>query len=178
MQFIQLETERLFLKGISNEMMLRIFNELPKIEIMELLGHVSEQEFEQEYQKHLNGYSSYNRSFILFLLIDKSSEKIIGRCGIHNWNKENHRAEVGYVMHDESFKQKGLMSEAFRTIINYAFLGLKLNRLEALVGEHNEASLRLLMKNNFRQEGILRQHLYKNERYENSILYALLRSEF
>jgi ribosomal-protein-alanine N-acetyltransferase len=178
MNILQLETDRLFLKGFSPEDMNFIFTQLSKNEIKELLGHKSEDDYLKELEKQKNGYASYNRSFILFLLIDKKTNKVIGRCGIHNWNKEHERAEIGYIITDEDFKNKGLMSEAVKTIIHFSFHTLQLHRLEAMASSENTFSVNILKKNNFTREGLLRKHYKIEDRFEDSILFSLLREEF
>lgn len=178
MDFEIIETERLILRCFSPDDMTNIFRNLAKDEIKNILGHRSENDFIKEQNKYKNGYACYNRSFKLFLLIDKTSEKIIGRCGIHNWNIEHSRAEVGYVMEDETYKRKGLMSEALAAVIEYGFNKLNLQRMEALVGTTNVPSLRLMQKYNFTKEGLLREHYFINDKFENSVLFSKLRSEF
>lgn len=178
MNLLTLETNRLILRGLSPEDMKYIFNNLSKSRIKEVLGHRSEADYLKEEQKHINGYSSYNRRFILFLLTDKESGTIIGRCGLHNWNTGHKRAEIGYVMEDENFKKKGLMSEAVKIIIDYGFKELKLNRIEAIVGIGNVPSLKILEKNNFIKEGILRQHFCVADKYEDSVLFSILLDEY
>jgi len=91
---------------------------------------------------------------------------------------EHKRAEIGYVMEEESFKKQGLMSEAVSVIIDYGFNKMNLNRIEALVGIDNVASLRLMEKYNFIKEGILRQHLHISDKYEDSVLYSKLYNEY
>ena len=177
MNFQTIETTRLQLKGLSPNDMKYIFNNLAKPEIKKILGHRSEEDYLKEETKHKNGYSSYNRSFILFLLTDKESGQIIGRCGLHNWNIEHKRAEIGYVMGDEHFKRKGLMTEAVNAILEYGFNVMKLNRIEALVGIENVASLKLMKKNNFVKEGILRQHFQVSDRFEDSVIFSKLYNE-
>lgn len=173
-----IETSRLILKGFSPEAMNHVFTQYPKPEIMKTLGHLSEEDYLKEEHKHRNGYSSYNRSFILFLLIDKTSGQTIGRCGIHNWNVDHRRAEIGYHMQDENFKRKGLMTEAVGAIIKYGFDRMNLQRLEALVSTENIPSLRLMEKYNFVKEGLLRQHYYINNKYEDSLFFSKLYSEY
>lgn len=178
MDFEIIETERLLLKGLSPAHMTYIFDNYTKAEIKEILGHRSEEDYQKEAHKQQHGYASYNRSFLLFLVTDKASGQIIGRCGIHNWNADHRRAEVGYVMEDERYKRKGLMTEAFGAVIEYGFTQLGLNRMEALVGTGNIPSLKLMEKYNFVREGLLRQHHYAADRYEDSVLFSKLRSEF
>ncbi|MBX7052160.1 MAG: GNAT family N-acetyltransferase [Flavobacteriales bacterium] len=175
---ITLSTDRLLLKGISSENMFDIFNQLPEDEIKTLLGHRTHESFLKEKQKHLDGYSSYNRRFMMFLLIHEPSGLVIGRCGIHNWNKENQRAEIGYVMEDENYKRQGLMSEAVKAILSYGFHHLNLNRIDALVGTGNIPSIKILNSNGFIQEGLLRQHVRGANGFEDSLLFSLLKQEF
>ena len=168
----------MLLKGLTPADMTEIFKSNQKTRVKEILGHRSEEDYEKEHNKYKNGYASYNRSFILFLLEDKASGKIIGRCGLHNWNKDHWRAEIGYSMEDESFKQRGLMSEAVEAVIDYGFKQMDLNRIEALVADYNTASLRLLEKNGFIREGVMRNHYYVNGVFEDSIVFSLLREEY
>jgi ribosomal-protein-alanine N-acetyltransferase len=178
MNFKIIETNRMILKGLTPEDMTEIFERNHKPKIKEILGHRSEEDYEKELHKYKSGYSSYNRSFMLFLLEDKASGKIIGRCGLHNWNRDHWRAEIGYSMEDESFKQRGLMSEAVQAVIDYGFKQMNLNRIEALVADYNTASLKLLEKNRFVKEGVMRNHYYVNGFFEDSVVFSLLREEY
>ena len=158
--------------------MTSIFENFSKDEIKKVLGHGTEEEYNKEEYKYKNGYASYNRSFILFLLSEKTSNKIIGRCGLHNWNVEHNRAEIGYNISDEISKRKGLMTEAVSAIIDYGFNTLKLHRIEALVGSNNIPSLKIIEKNRFIKEGLLRQHYYIADKYEDSVLFSKLYNEY
>ncbi|OFZ18183.1 MAG: hypothetical protein A3D92_22465 [Bacteroidetes bacterium RIFCSPHIGHO2_02_FULL_44_7] len=177
MHFLEIETNRLLLKGLTTEDMTSIFTCLPKEEIKKVLGHRTEEEYQKEEYKQINGYASYNRRFLLFLLTEKTSGQIIGRCGLHNWNVEHRRAEIGYNISDENFKRKGFMSEAVEAIVEYGFKELNLNRIEALVGVGNVPSLRLMEKNKFIREGQLRQHYPHPDGFEDSVLFSKLQAE-
>ena len=175
---IEIETPRLNLSGYSPEDMTTIFENFSKSEIMKMLGHATEEDYQAEEYKYKNGYSAYNRSFILFLLSDKSSGKIIGRCGLHNWNKDHKRAEIGYHLSEEKYKRKGFMTEAVSAILDYGFNILKLHRIEALVGINNTPSLKIIERYKFIKEGHLRKHYYIDGNYVDSILFSLLSEEY
>ncbi len=175
---VRIETQRMNLVGYSVEEISFIFEKFEKSDIMKVLGHRNEADYQSELFKHQNGYATYNRSFLMFLLCDKPTQQVIGRCGLHNWNKEHKRAEIGYSMSDECFKQKGLMSEAVAAIIQYGFHTLQLNRIEALVGSENVASLKIIEGQNFIKEGVLRDHYALGDGYEDSIAFSLLRKEY
>ena len=178
MIFPTLETPRLLIKALSPEDVKFIFENHPKAEIKKILGLRSEEDYLKEEHKHKNGYACYNRTFKRFLLIDKTSGTIIGKCGFHNWNTDHNRAEVGYAMEDENYRRKGLMSEALNAVIAHGFAELKLHRIEALVGINNTASLRLMEKFGFVKEGSLREHYLINNKFEDSVVFSKLRSEY
>ena len=173
-----LETQRLILRGLSPANISYIFENFTKETIKELLGHQTDEDFLIEVNKYKNGYASYNRTFILFLLLEKESNKIIGRCGIHNWNVSHLRAEIGYNITEESYKNKGYMTEAVKAVIDYGFNKLNLNRLDAIVGHSNMPSLKLMEKFAFVKEGVLRQHFLSNEKFEDSIMFSKLQLEY
>lgn len=178
MDFELIETRRLLLKGLSPEGMKYIFENLEIPEIKKILGHQSDEDFRKEEYKFKNGYASYNRTFVTFLMEDKASGKIIGRCGIHNWDKEQMHAEIGYIMHDEQFRRKGLMTEAVSAVLEYSFIGKEINRIEALGRIGNEASVRILETFNFKREGILRRYFYSSGVFEDAVLFSILSEEY
>ena len=178
MKIEELTTDRLILRILTPEVYDFIYKNLSKIEQIKFLGLSSEEELTTERNKYDNGLSMFNKSFRVFQLIDKSSEKIIGWCGYHTWYVEHNRAEIGYGIFDESFKQKGLMSEALERIVEYGFITMNLHRIEAFIASYNIASLRLVDKLNFKKEGILREHYFINNQMEDSVVFSLLKHEF
>ncbi len=173
-----IETQRLKLTGYSSQDMTFIFENFSRDEIKKILGHRTDEDYQMEEYKYKNGYASYNRGFILFMLTEKTTKLIIGRCGLHNWNKEHHRAEIGYNISDKNFKRKGLMTEAVSSIIDYGFNKLNLHRIEALIGSNNIPSLKIIERHHFTKEGLLRQHYFVTDKFEDSVVYSLLYNEF
>jgi RimJ/RimL family protein N-acetyltransferase len=70
------------------------------------------------------------------------------------------------------------MSEAVGATVGYAFTTLPLNRLYAHHMTRNPASGRVLERNGFQREGVLRQRVRKWGRYEDVALWALLREDW
>jgi len=137
-------------------------------------GINSEEQLKKLKSRHHKGHSTFNRTFLYFHLIERLNNKVIGWCGYHTWAIDHDRAELGYEMNDEKYMGKGLMSEALSVVLEYGFKSLGLYRVEALISPYNKASLRLLEKNNFVKEGILKQHYKVNGVNEDSHIYALL----
>lgn len=108
----------------------------------------------------------------LVLAIDVNGE-MIGAIGIHKIEK-NHKAEIGYWL-GEPFWGKGIMSNALKVVIKYAFKEYKLKRLYAGVMLPNIGSAKVLEKNGFVLEGIQKKNILKDGKYIDEKIYALVK---
>lgn len=73
---------------------------------------------------------------------------------------------------------KGYGTEATRLLVQHAFETMNLNRVWLLVYEFNERALRAYERVGFQKEGVLRQEMYRQGRYWNTILMAILREDW
>jgi RimJ/RimL family protein N-acetyltransferase len=106
-----------------------------------------------------------------------SDNSIIGTATLFNLNLENQRAEVGYALAREQWG-KGLMNEALRRLLQYAFDDLKLRRLEADVDPRNTGSIKTLERLGFQREGYLRERWHVCGEIQDALFYGLLQSEW
>ena len=177
MNEIQLETERLRLKMITPNFITQIFKNQTKPEIITLL-HLDETGFERYEDMFLNGMETFQLSFLYFFLIEKETDKIIGECGFHTWHKKHRRAELFYSLKKDEYKQKGYMTEAVAEVIKYGFEQMNLHRIQALIADWNYASLKLIDKYGFINEGTMREDYFHDGKQEDSICFSLLASEY
>jgi len=173
-----IETKRLLLKELNPEMMTELFTTCDDGHIISFLGLPDVASLEIEKKHWEEGLTTFKTSFKKFLIEEKATGKIIGRCGFHIWYLLHHRAELGYALADDAVKGQGLMSEALKAVITYGFEEMRLNRIEAFVGTRNVPSLKLLKGAGFTEEGILRSHYLKNGIMEDSICFSLLKPEY
>ncbi|WP_183562833.1 GNAT family N-acetyltransferase [Mucilaginibacter sp. SP1R1] len=103
----------------------------------------------------------------------RGSNQFIGSIGFWRIEKENYRAEIGYLL-NPARQGAGLMQEALQTVINYGFNVMKLHSIQANVNPHNAASIKLLKKNEFIQEGYFRENHFYNEAFADTVIYTLL----
>ncbi|MFA8434566.1 MAG: GNAT family N-acetyltransferase [Marinifilaceae bacterium] len=82
-------------------------------------------------------------------------------------------AELGYWLSPYYWNQ-GIMTNAIKQMVIYAFETFNINRIYARVFEGNLASIRVLRKAGFQHEGTLRKAVYKNGKYLNEYIYGLL----
>lgn len=80
-------------------------------------------------------------------------------------------AELGYMLITKSWS-KGIMTEAVNQICNIAFAELDIIRITGLVYEPNIASRRVLEKNGFILEGIMKNAVVKNDNIYNLCIYG------
>ena len=102
---------------------------------------------------------------------------LIGTIGYHHWVKEALRASVGYDL-VASARRQGFMTEALCQMLRFGFMVMRLNKVEAHVNLGNEASIRLLQKLGFHQEGVLRDETFFHSRFIDKICFGLLAREW
>ena len=177
MEFEYLQTQRLKLRRFDAKCLNYVFEHFTGQELFDFFGAQTNDDLVKPRRWYEGTIETYNKKILFFHLIDKASKKVIGWCGYHTWYVDHRRAEIGYGLFADEWKQQGLMSEAMAAVIAYGFGPMNLNRIEAFVKPDNEASLALLKKNNFRYEGLFRQHFNSNGVLEDSAAYGLLRQE-
>ncbi len=178
MEFEILTTERLKLIAFTPEVYQYAFTTLPEEEIKKFFGHANHEAYLVEKDRFDKGMTTFNKSFLFFQLRDKNTDAFMGWCGFHTWYYTHFRAEVFYMLNNEDHRQQGLMTEALRAVLNYAFTTMNLVRVEAFVGETNIASQALLKKFGFAPEGVFRKHYHYDGENTDSLAFGLLKEEF
>jgi ribosomal-protein-alanine N-acetyltransferase len=177
-QSIVLETERLYLSEYTPEISDYLFTHCSDQEISAYLGLKGAAELADEKDKFSKGLTTYFHSFKNFRILEKATGTMMGRCGFHTWIVSHRRAEVGYALLDDAFKQKGYMTEALGPVLAFGFEQMGLRRIEALAADYNTPSIKLLNRFGFKQEGIVREHYVVNGVNEDSVLMSIIRPEY
>lgn len=102
--------------------------------------------------------------------------KHIGNIVIDGLLSRHVNAEISYMIGDKEYWGKGLASHAIAEIIILAKENYKLNKLYAGCANENYGSRKALEKNNFKIEGIRKQHLYYNNSWYDQVDYGLILS--
>jgi ribosomal-protein-alanine N-acetyltransferase len=105
------------------------------------------------------------------------SDEPMGLVGLHFRYPQPFRAELGYWL-GRRFWNQGIMTQAVKTVIAFAFETLKLHRLDVSHFEPNDASRRVIEKCWFRREGIEREAVRKQRRWLHIVKYGLLKQEY
>jgi [ribosomal protein S5]-alanine N-acetyltransferase len=107
----------------------------------------------------------------------QGQEQAIGNLGFWRIIKEHHRAELGYMLHPNFWRQ-GIMSETLAAILNFGFNQLQFHSVEANVSPQNTASIKLLEKHHFVREGYFRENYMLRGKLVDTATYSLLKAGF
>lgn len=109
----------------------------------------------------------------IFELIDNTNQ-VVGNCGYHTWWLDHDRAEIGYWLNEQA-RGKGYMTEALKAIMKYGFESMNLHRIEAMISPENLASRKLVEALGFNLEGKMRENHQFNGKFQDSVIYGLIK---
>lgn len=104
-------------------------------------------------------------------------ERLAGVIGYHRIDWVNRSVALGYWI-GAQYEGKGLVTEASRILVDYAFRELGLNRVEIRCATDNHRSRAIPERLGFRREGILRQVQHVSGRCLDHAVYGLLAREW
>jgi len=171
--FPVLETQRLTLRKITMKDAADIFSIRRDENTMKyisrpLIQSVSEaQKLIGEFQEGVR-----NKMSIIWGISVKSEANLIGTIGYRSIDKNNHRAEVGYVLSPDAWGN-GYASEAIAEVIKYGFAGMGLHSIEARVNPDNTDSSKVLLKQKFVKEAHFKEDMYFLGAFRDTEVYSL-----
>ncbi|MCR8747240.1 GNAT family N-acetyltransferase [Romboutsia lituseburensis] len=178
MNFPTLETSRLYLREITDDDASDIFEYLSDDTVTKYLGKESLTNVDGAYEIINKIKINYNeRRGIRWGIIHKESRKLIGTIGYDVLQVKNKRADVGYDINSNYWRQ-GFATEAINEVINWGFIKFDLNRIGSVVFPDNIASLNLLKKIGFTKEGLLREYIIQNNMERDTVVLSLLKKEY
>lgn len=108
----------------------------------------------------------------------KENDKHIGNIGLHGLDWKNREAELGIMIGEKDEWDKGYGSEAISLMLEYGFERLNLHRIYLRVYEHNPRAQRCYEKAGFRREGVMRESVFNEGRYWDTIFMGILEREW
>ena len=126
-------------------------------------------EDEEKWYEELNplGDGTY-----VFAIEKIDNKEYIGGCGINKVDWKNSIAEVGIFL-GKPYWNKGYGTDALKTLINFIFNEMNINKVKLEVFSFNERAIRSYKKIGFKKEGI-----FRNGQYYDVIIMGLLRKEW
>jgi [ribosomal protein S5]-alanine N-acetyltransferase len=126
------------------------------------------------YRLHIyNKLSEEDRGQSLFIF-DSSNLVLVGAININNMRRGvAQTATLGYWI-GQDYARQGFMINTLHLVLPYCFDELKLHRVEAACLPDNQASIALLKKAGFEQEGYAKKYLKIAGSWEDHLLFARL----
>jgi RimJ/RimL family protein N-acetyltransferase len=156
---------------------LRWFNDPEMVQYLDMYLPMTEMS-EEKFIEDLG--TTRARSDIIFVVeaIEGESSKPIGNCGLHSISPKDHNATFGIIIGEKDYWGRGYGVEAARLLINYGFQQLNLHRISSTAIAYNDRSIKLHKKLGFREEGRLRQAMFKNGQYHDRVEFGILGEEW
>jgi len=156
--FPQLETSRLVLRRMQvtdAEAIFRIFADDEVTRYYDDATFTDVSQASDQIEAWENGFK--NKRCVRWGIARKEDRALIGSCGYYGFHTWHMRASIGYEL-ARPFWRQGIMTEALSAIIDLGFKEVGLNRIDAVVMPENDASIKLLEKLGFCNEGLLREY--------------------
>lgn len=174
---MELYGKKVMLRAVEEEdlEMLRQLTNSPDFEKM-IIGWsfpISKKEQTEWFQKCKNDLSCIR------YIIETEEDGAVGMIGLKNIDWKNGIADgLGMRIAKKEVRTKGLATDAWMTLMRYAFDELRLNRINGMALAYNEISLHVCQKVGFKIEGTQRCAIYKNGVYVDVVLLGCLKSDY
>lgn len=172
--FPNLETKRLELRRIDNQDVDEIYVLRSDTAIMKYIPRplVKTKGQALEHIANINAKIDSNEGINWGITL-KGNTTLIGIIGFYRIDVENHRAEIGYMLHPDH-SSKGIISEAVNHLIEFGFNKMQLHTIEGVIDPDNSASAKVLERNGFIKEGHFKEKQYFEGRFYDSAVYSLV----
>lgn len=133
--------------------------------VANMIGH-----FERDFNK--------KKEIFLGITLNDTPDFIVGVAEMFDYNCDVNMITIGYRLNDR-FWGKGIATKTVKAMTDYLFNDTGLNRIQAFVMPENTKSLSVLRRNNFVEEGVIRQgHIWKGKGVVDLTLFSMLKSEY
>ncbi|MDQ0366035.1 RimJ/RimL family protein N-acetyltransferase [Catenuloplanes indicus] len=109
-----------------------------------------------------------------YLAVTRGDDKLIGFTRLALGGVR--AAKIGYAVNADQWGC-GYATDSVHILINFGFDQLALRRITAAIGPNNAASLAIARKVGMKYEGRLRDHVFTNGSWRDSLLYSLLSTD-
>jgi ribosomal-protein-serine acetyltransferase len=103
--------------------------------------------------------------------------EMAGQIEYNYIDRANRKTDIGYWL-GARFQGRGIVTKSCRALIDYAFGGLGLNRVEMHCAAENRRSRAIPERLGFRQEGVLVQAEWMHDHFHDLVVYAMLAGEW
>jgi RimJ/RimL family protein N-acetyltransferase len=124
------------------------------------------------------GNNTASKDVYNFAIETLDDRQYIGGCGINRLDWKNSVAEIGIFIGESKYRGKGFGTDALRVLVGFILQQMNINKIRIHVFSFNERAIRSYGKCGFKQEGVLRQEIFRDGKYYDDIVMGLLKEEY
>lgn len=135
----------------------------------------------KEYDKKWIEDKIFNNQHQIYLAIcikEEELDVLIGYLGINEIDFRNSKAQWAGINIFENYSGKGFATEAAKLMLKFSFEELGINRFYGFWLESNKASINMAKKLGFVNEGVVRDFVFKKNKFHNAYLMSILKKEY
>lgn len=117
-----------------------------------------------------------NGRALRFAIRERAGRTFVGVVGLESCVHIHRQCDLGYWLRKEGMR-RGLMTEAARATVEFAFRYMGAHRVRVAAATDNHASMRVISRLGFRFEGIARQAEWCDGRWLDHGVFALLSTD-
>lgn len=111
---------------------------------------------------------------VLWVIAGADTDTCLGHVGLYRLDSRVRKAEFAILIGDPEWRGRGLGRKVTSAVVNYGFSQLNLHRIELSVLATNEAAVKLYEGIGFAVEGTQRDAQFRDGRYVDLLLMAIL----
>lgn len=114
-----------------------------------------------------------------FVVMDNSTQKIIGSTRFCHADTLNKRVEIGFTWYAQSYQRTHVNKECKHLLLSYAFEELSAIAVEFRTHWHNHSSRDAIARLGAKQDGVLRHHQkLSNGSYRDTVVFSIINVEW
>lgn len=126
-----------------------------------------------------NAIKKHEKNEVLrFVICNSDDDTMIGLMSVIDIDMINNSFGLSSLIGDKECRGKGVIGNARKKVMRYMFEEFGMNKATSRVLETNVSSRKAVEKFGFIEEGKSREAIYKLGKYQNVILYSMLKNEF
>jgi RimJ/RimL family protein N-acetyltransferase len=119
-----------------------------------------------------------DRKDIYLAICLRDGDKCIGYTSINNIDYRNRNASWGSIFIDDSERKKGLSIDVGKLLLKLVFEEMPIHRFYSYILDGHTASLRMVEKLGFKTEGMMKECVYKLNKFHDAVCVYMLEDDY
>ena len=117
------------------------------------------------------GFLQDSKNDLVLAVLDKNDSKHIGNCALHKIDLVESTCEIGIVIGEKKYWNRGFGSDAIKSVVRFAFKSLNLSKILLNVYSYNKRAIKSYKKCGFVQVKVLeKNHFYSGEYWDTLVM--------